>query len=263
MPFVTTLDAFSQSYGQSWGEIGDLALAFGLASLIGLEREARQRSAGLRTHTLVGVGAALFMLVSKNGFWDVLGSNDVILDPSRVAAQVVSGIGFIGGGLIFVRRDAVRGLTTAAGMWLTAAIGMACGGGLPVLALLGTAAYFIVVFAYTPLVTRLPGGAFTWGQLRIEYVDQRGVLRRALEVCGGAGFTISDLAIVNPSQARDDLGRDDRRDRSEGAVNRADSRDIVGVTMGVHGSGDLPELVVSLSDLDGVVAVSAGDAEAD
>jgi putative Mg2+ transporter-C (MgtC) family protein len=146
-------------------------------------------------------------------------------------------------------------------MWLTAAIGMACGGGLPLLAVLGTAAYFIVVFAYTPLVSRLPGGA-TWAQLHIDYIDQRGVLRRALEVCGGAGFTISDLAIVDQSQAGEDTGRDDRRDRSEGAV-RTSGTDIVAVTMGVHGSGDLPELVVSLSDLDGVVAVSAGDADAD
>jgi putative Mg2+ transporter-C (MgtC) family protein len=72
----------------------------------------------------VGLGAACFMMVSKYGFFDVLGDH-VTLDPSRVAAQIVSGIGFIGGGLIFVRRDAVRGLTTAAVIWLTTAVGMA------------------------------------------------------------------------------------------------------------------------------------------
>jgi putative Mg2+ transporter-C (MgtC) family protein len=93
-----------------------LGLAFGLSSLIGLEREWRQKSAGLRTHTLVGTGAALLVVVSKYGFSDVLGPH-VILDPSRVAAGIVSGIGFIGGGLIFVRGDAVRGLTTAAIVW--------------------------------------------------------------------------------------------------------------------------------------------------
>ena len=76
-----------------------------LSTIIGLEREWRQKSAGLRTHTLVGVGAALFMLVSKYGFGDVLVSDRTVLDPSRIAAQVVSGIGFIGGGLIFVRGD--------------------------------------------------------------------------------------------------------------------------------------------------------------
>ena len=79
---------------------------------------------------MVGVGSALFMLVSKFGFADVSNGSTVILDPSRVAAQVVSGIGFIGAGLIFVRRDDVRGLTTAASIWLTAAIGMAAGAGL-------------------------------------------------------------------------------------------------------------------------------------
>ena len=110
-------------------------MAFTLSALIGLERELRQKAAGLRTHTLVGVASALIMLVSKYGFSDVLVPEHIILDPSRVAAQVVSGVGFIGAGLIFVRKDAVRGLTTAAVVWLVAAIGMACGGGLPGLAL--------------------------------------------------------------------------------------------------------------------------------
>ncbi|MEV0977798.1 MgtC/SapB family protein [Streptomyces sp. NPDC049915] len=82
----------------------------------------------------MGLGAALFMLVSKYGFADMLGRPGVALDPSRVAAQIVSGIGFIGGGLIFVRRDAVRGLTTAASGWLAASIGAAAGAGLLVLA---------------------------------------------------------------------------------------------------------------------------------
>src|SRR6201996_9193870 len=98
--------------GQGLKQVGELALAFALSSLIGLEREWRQKSAGLRTHTLVGFAAALFVLVSKYGFSDVVNGTSVILDPSRIAAQIVSGLGFIGGGLIFVRRDAVRGLTT-------------------------------------------------------------------------------------------------------------------------------------------------------
>src|SRR3954467_12558392 len=110
--------------GQGWKQLGELGLAFALSTLIGLEREWRQKSAGLRTHTLVGVGAALFMLVSKYGFGDVLvPGGRPVLDPSRIAAQVVSGIGFIGGGLIFVRGDIVRGLTTAAIVWVTAAVG--------------------------------------------------------------------------------------------------------------------------------------------
>ena len=106
----------------------------------------RQKSAGLRTHSLVGLGAALFVLVSTYGFSDVLDQDHVVLDPSRVAAQIVSGIGFIGGGLIFVRRDSVRGLTTAAGVWVTAAVGTAAGAGLGILATATTAAYFLVAY---------------------------------------------------------------------------------------------------------------------
>jgi putative Mg2+ transporter-C (MgtC) family protein len=131
-----------------------LALALALSSVIGIEREIRQKSAGLRTYALVGTGSALFMLVSAYGFADVLGLHST-LDPSRVAAQIVSGIGFIGGGVIFVRRDAVRGLTTAAGVWTTAAVGMAAGGDLPLLALATTVMYLLVCSAY-PLVEQGP-----------------------------------------------------------------------------------------------------------
>ena len=85
--------------GQGWQQLGELSLAFALSALVGLEREVRQKSAGLRTYTLVGVSAALFMLISKYGFMDVLENERIVLDPSRVAAQIVSGIGFIGGGV--------------------------------------------------------------------------------------------------------------------------------------------------------------------
>ena len=119
-------------------------LALFLSALIGVEREVRAKSAGLRTHTLVGLGSAVFMLVSKYGFGDLVDQAGVSVDPSRIAAQVVSGIGFIGGGLIFVRRDIVRGLTTAATVWLAAAVGMAAGAGLPLLAVGTTVGHFII-----------------------------------------------------------------------------------------------------------------------
>ncbi len=142
--------------GQGLTQFGELGLAFALSALIGLEREFRQKAAGLRTHTLVGVAAALFMLVSKYGFSDVVLAGRITLDPSRVAAQIVSGIGFLGAGIIFVRRDAVRGLTTAAVAWLVAAIGMACGGGLAGLAAVVTALYFVALYAVPAVVRRLP-----------------------------------------------------------------------------------------------------------
>src|ERR1700735_4986266 len=134
--------------GQGWRQAGELGLALALSAAIGLEREIRQKNAGLRTHTLVGVGAALFMLISKYGFTDVLQPRLVVLDPSRVAAQIVTGVGFLGAGLIFVRRDSVRGLTTAAAIWVTAAIGSAAGAGLPLLAVLATGIYFLLAVAF-------------------------------------------------------------------------------------------------------------------
>jgi putative Mg2+ transporter-C (MgtC) family protein len=101
------MSGFWDFTGQGWLQLTELTLAFVLSALVGIEREIRQKSAGLRTHTLVGVSAALIMLVSKYGFMDVVANGRVVLDPSRVAAQVVSGIGFIGGGVIFMRRDVV------------------------------------------------------------------------------------------------------------------------------------------------------------
>ena len=141
--------------GQGWAQVGEFALAFLLSGLIGLEREWRHKDAGLRTYTVVGIGSALFMLISKYGFTDILAKGTVVLDPSRVAAQIVSGLGFIGAGVIFVHHGSVKGLTTAAGIWLTAGIGAACAAGLPVLAALATAAYLILSLAGRPITRRL------------------------------------------------------------------------------------------------------------
>lgn len=96
-------------------------------TVIGLDREYRVKDAGFRTHFLVSLGSALVMIVSQYGFADILTHPGVGLDPSRIAAQVVSGIGFIGAGTIIIHRQLVRGLTTAASLWATAGIGLACG----------------------------------------------------------------------------------------------------------------------------------------
>jgi len=149
----------SEIEGQGLKQFIELATAFLLSAAIGLERELRHKSAGLRTYTLVGTSAALFLLISKYGFTDVLAKDAVVLDPSRVAAQIVSGIGFIGAGLIFVRQDTVKGLTTAATVWVVTAIGMACGAGLPWLALAVTLAYFVVALVFPLLIRLLPGAS--------------------------------------------------------------------------------------------------------
>lgn len=126
--------------------VARMLLAGVLGGLVGLEREYRSKEAGLRTHFLVCLGSALFTLVSQYGFTDIVAGVanacgpgvDVRLDPGRVAAQIVTGIGFIGAGTIVLQRKTVVGLTTAAGLWTTAAIGMAVGGGLYFIAGFGT-----------------------------------------------------------------------------------------------------------------------------
>jgi putative Mg2+ transporter-C (MgtC) family protein len=145
----------SEPSGQGLRQFAELGAAFILSAAIGLEREIRHKSAGLRTYTVVGTTAALFLLISKYGFTDVLASGRVVLDPSRVAAQVVTGIGFIGAGIIFVRQDQVRGLTTAATIWLVTSVGMACGAGLPLLAFAVTISYFVVALVFPPIIRRI------------------------------------------------------------------------------------------------------------
>ena len=133
-----------------------LALAAFLGALVGIERERKDWAAGLRTHMMVCVGAALTMIVSAFGFQDVLGTRDVILDPSRVAAQVISGIGFIGAGtILFLRQEVIRGLTTAAGLWTVAAIGLATGGGMYFAAAVATVVVLIILWVLKPLERRI------------------------------------------------------------------------------------------------------------
>src|SRR6478672_759270 len=126
-----------------------LGLAALLGGIIGIEREFREREAGLRTHMLVAVGAALFTVVSAFGFRDVLGSGSgafVRLDPSRISAQIVSGIGFLGAGAIIRQGLSIRGLTTAATLWAGAAIGMASGAGSYAAAIITTVLVLIMLW---------------------------------------------------------------------------------------------------------------------
>jgi len=135
----------------SWLEVAlRLVLAAALGGAVGLERELREREAGLRTHLLVSVGAAVFTVVSAYGFadFDYSARGGITLDPTRIAAQVVTGIGFLGAGAIIRQGLSVRGLTTAATLWVVAAIGMASGAGYYSVAVIGTA---IVLFSLYPL----------------------------------------------------------------------------------------------------------------
>ncbi|MBO7630505.1 MAG: MgtC/SapB family protein [Bacteroidales bacterium] len=122
-----------------WTLVVRLLVATILGALIGLEREYHAKEAGVRTHLLVALGSCLFMILSIYGFDAFLDHDNVSYDPSRIASQVVTGIGFIGAGTIILHKQAVRGLTTAAGVWVTAAIGLACGNGMYILAIVTTA----------------------------------------------------------------------------------------------------------------------------
>ncbi|WPR70987.1 MgtC/SapB family protein [Flavobacterium sp. NG2] len=137
----------------NWDEILiRLSLACLFGGLIGLERERKDWAAGLRTHMMVCVGSSLIMIVSAFGFSDILGTEHVELDPSRVAAQVISGIGFIGAGtILFLKQGTIRGLTTAAGLWTVAAIGLATGGGMYFAAGVTTAIALTILWALQPL----------------------------------------------------------------------------------------------------------------
>jgi len=228
--------------GQTLLHLSELGLAFVLSAMIGLEREIRHKSAGLRTHTLVGFGAALFMLVSKYGFMNILDNNRVVLDPSRVAAQIVTGIGFIGGGLIFVRRTSVRGLTTAAIVWLTAAIGMACGAGLPILAFAATGGHFAIVLAFPYVARRLPSSRWTPSLLQVRYHDGEAILRDVLVMCTQHNFTVSSLEV-----------------KREAPTGQAGDERIVMVALEIQGTGAVSKLVSKLADIGGVISVNAGD----
>ena len=193
-------------------QLAELTLAFALSALVGLEREIRQKSAGLRTHTLVGVSAALFMLVSKYGFMNILENGRVVLDPSRVAAQVVSGIGFIGGGIIFMRRDVVRGLTTAASIWLTAALGMACGAGLPVLAVATTLGHFVIMLLFPKLVRRLPRSRRRATEIYITYSSRASVFNTAIvRPCTLPRNAQRHAVLPRTKRRRDDQFHDERK----------------------------------------------------
>lgn len=211
-------------------QLGLLSLAFVLCALIGLERQFRQKAAGFRTHVLVGTGAATFTLVSAFGFAPVLG-DEITLDPSRIAAQVVSGIGFLGAGVIFTQRDVVRGLTTAATIWVAAAVGMASGAGMVSLAIGLTGVHLLALIVIGPLVAKLPTRD-SRRILRIVYADGEGILRRLLTEATSVGFS----ALV--------LG-----------TSRQEESNLVELDVRFKGKPPLETLIPKLHDIEGVRAV--------
>ncbi|MFJ8478392.1 MgtC/SapB family protein [Kitasatospora sp. NPDC094011] len=244
--------------GQGWSQFAEFVIALVLSSAIGLEREIRQKAAGLRTYTVVGLGAALFTLISKYGFSDVLRTGQVELDPSRMAAQIVSGLGFIGAGVIFVHRGSVRGLTTAATVWLTAAIGSAAAAGLPILAVVATGAYFLIVSVLRPLTHRLPQLRARPATCRITYVQGSGLLRVLIAGITEEGFSVTELTTVVASGGQE-VPQGPSPEESP-TVQDDDGR-ITVVSVTVEGRSDLAALAERLSRIPGVLACSVSRPE--
>jgi putative Mg2+ transporter-C (MgtC) family protein len=251
-----------------------LGLAFVLSVLIGLEREIRQKSAGLRTYTIVGFASCLILLISKYGFTDILEQNRVVLDPSRVAAQIVSGIGFIGGGVIFVRKDLVRGLTTAATIWLTSAIGMACGAGLPLLAIAATAGHFMVVGVMPAIERRLPKSRWAPSQLHISYRGGDGVLTKILALCTRHDFAVSRVQVDSDQSGHHSSSGDQQAkghgkqwDDESPKLDEIASEDLdpernrtIRLLIELRGIKSVAKLAARIAEIQGVVSVQAGDA---
>jgi putative Mg2+ transporter-C (MgtC) family protein len=220
--------------------LGPLVLAVVLSALIGLERELRHKVAGLRTHTLVGLGAAIFTLVGKYGFDDVIAEGRVVLNPVQLASQVVTGIGFLGGGIIVVRHGSARGIITAASVWVVAAVGMAAGAGLAMLAITGTVAVLLITSVFTPFVHRLRRQAPRSARLFLVYRPGADTLHQAIAEATRRGFAVADLSVAAIP--------------AEGQVGS--------VNVQVRGTASTVDLVAALSKLDGMASVESSPVDA-
>jgi putative Mg2+ transporter-C (MgtC) family protein len=216
----------------TWAEVAlRLVLAAVLGGAVGLERELREREAGLRTHLLVSVGAAVFTLVSAYGFSDFQygARQGITLDPTRIAAQIVTGIGFLGAGAIIRQGLSIRGLTTAATLWVVAAIGLASGAGYYSVAVIGTA---IVIFSLYPLrilahraVVRVRPEE---GRLLVS-LPPGGSAASVLDELERAGLRVDSLQIDEGQNERVIVAEVKTPDRREGAELVDRLRDVEGV----------------------------------
>jgi len=181
----------------TWDVLLRLVVAASVGALIGIERGAKSHAAGMKTHALVAGGAAIFTLAGAYGFADIPHSTNI--DPMRVAAQVVSGIGFVGAGAIIRDGASVRGLTTAATLWASAAVGLAAGAGFYVGAL-GGAVVVLCALLFLRLVQRSVAGLLRIGspmdlELDVAYERGRGTLAEVLEAVESRGAVISGLEL--------------------------------------------------------------------
>ncbi|WEG13243.1 MgtC/SapB family protein [Pullulanibacillus sp. KACC 23026] len=187
-----------------------------LGCLIGLERERRYKEAGLRTHFLVAIGSSIIMIISKYAFNDVLNGDSTVLDPSRIAAQVVSGIGFLGAGTILVQRQSVRGLTTAAGLWATSGIGLSIGAGMYIVGIVGACLVLIGLELLTHLFQRiLPNKSY---QLMVQTNSDD--ISTIIELLTESNLTISQYQVkIKQSETKPQYRIDFKLKLEKGKVN--------------------------------------------
>lgn len=197
-----------------------LVVAAILGSVVGFERERLLWAAGVRTHMLVSVGACLLMIVSAYGFQHALMMPHVVLDPSRIAAQVVTGIGFLGAGSILLRGQVVRGLTTAASVWTVAAIGLAAGGGLYFAATVSTGIILVILAGLKPLEDAYRARVQS---CKIKVIAERGTL---------STNDLAKLVGVRPSQLKRVLIQETDADDQQAEIQlaRVSTRDIHQIT---------------------------------
>ena len=216
MPTLDAADAFLR-----------IGAAAGCGALIGIERESRNQLAGMRTHALVAAGAAIVALAGAHGFTDLPRGPNV--DSMRVAAQVASGIGFIGAGAIIRDRGSVRGITTATALWTSAALGLAAGAAVWWAVVAGAVLTLVVLIALRPVSTRLVAPmADSLRTIEVEYEKGHGTLGPVLDAVRGAGTQLDDLTIT---------------DFEDGRMRR------VAIDVRVADMGELDEVVASLGDL--------------
>jgi len=218
-----------------WTYLGPLGLALLLGLAVGAEREWQGKPAGMRTHALIAVGTCLFVLAGRYGFPETVPGTPGV-DPARIAAQVVTGIGFLGAGVIFFNRNIVHGMTTAASIWSTTAVALACGAGLYWAAVAVAVAQLAVVAGLAPVEGMIAHHAKHAGRLQIRYTSS-GALTAALARCTAEGFKVAEI--------QDEDG--------QGVVRTTD--------FVLTGRGAVGELVVKLRAIDGIEHVGYREEE--
>ncbi len=215
-----------------------LALAAVLGGVLGLERELREREAGLRTHLLVSVGSALFTIVSAYGFREFLVSGDAVIraDPTRIAAQIVTGIGFLGAGAIIRQGLSIRGLTTAATLWVVAAIGLAAGAGYYSAAVITTAVALVALWPLRMFAYRIVN----------RFRGETGLLLVQLS------------AGESPARVFDMVETADAHIETIEVAHEGDRRSLE-LTLELHRPDVAQELVRKLADVEGVLEVRWAD----